>query len=173
VVELVGVNGTVAPLSAVDDGNAGMYTAGTCAAGFRSFYAGPRLVYYVFLGFAVPLGGMLTVSTCGRTANDTVLYVGTGCPRWNDVFGCVVGSDDAGAGCASNGGASAVSLTAAQRTYYVQVGGVNGAPVVSGLAWSYAPPRATRSGSPTPPPSRSRSASRSRSRSRSRTRKGK
>ena len=143
-----------------------MYTAGTCAAGLRAFYPGPRLLYALDLGDGVPLGGVLTLTTCGHTANNTVLYVGTGCPSWALPFGCVAGNDDAlspPGGCASNARASTVAVVATQPTYYVQVGGMRGGDVVAGLAWGYAPPAASGSASG----SRSRSRSRSRTRSRS------
>ena len=147
-----------------------MYTAGACAAGLGAFYPGPRLLYALFLGSGVPLGGVLTLTTCGHTANDTVLYVGTGCPTWALPFACRAGNDNAAgaAACGSNGLASTVAIAATQLTYYVPLGGLNGAPVVSGLAWSYAAGGAPRSG--TRSGTRSRTASRTRSRSASATR---
>jgi hypothetical protein len=147
-----------------------MYTAGSCANGLGAFYPGPRLLYALFLGVGVPLGGTLTITTCGHTANDTVLYVGTGCPTWAQPFGCRAGNDNAaGPACGGNGLASTVTVTATQATYYVQLGGVNGVPVTSGLGWSYAA-AASRSSSGTRSRTRSRSASRTRSRSASRSR---
>ena len=147
-----------------------MYTAGTCAAGLKAFYPGSRLLYALFLGSGVPLGGTLTLTTCGHSANDTVLYVGTGCPTWALPFGCVAGNDNAAAGpaCGSNALASSVAIVATQLTYYVQLGGLNGAAVTSGLGWSYAVRGASSSGSATRSRTRSRSGSRSASRSRSR-----
>ena len=146
-----------------------MYTAGSCAAGLGAFYPGPRLLYALFLGTGVPLGGLLTVTTCGHTANDTVLYVGTGCPTWALPFSCRVGNDNAaGPACGGNALASTVTVAATQATYYVQLGGVNGAHVVSGLAWAYVAP-ATTSGSGSRSRTRSRSGSRTRSRSGSRS----
>ena len=133
--------------------------------GFRTFFPGSRLVYTLYLGDATPLGGTLKLTTCGHTANNTVLYVGTGCPTWERPFGCLVGNDNAVAGsCSVNPAASALSITATQTNYFIQVGGNNGADVVSGLQWTYVPPvsataNATRSGTC----SRSRSATRSRS----------
>jgi hypothetical protein len=153
-----------------------MYTSGSCAAGFKSFYPGSRLVYSLYLGASVPVGGTLTVTTCGHTSNDTVLYVGTGCPTWAAPFGCLVGSDDAmppAGPCGSNAAASTVSLTAAQRTYFIQAGGVNGAAVTTGLGWAYAAPSGSRSGSRTASRTRTSTRSRTRSASRSRTRKPK
>jgi hypothetical protein len=147
-----------------------MYTSGSCGAGFRTFYPGARLVYQLSLGDAAPLGGSLTLTTCGATANNTALYVGTGCPRWNDVFGCLVGSDDAGGGaCAGNPLASTVTLAAAQRAYYVQLGGVGGRAVTAGLRWAYAPPSGTPSRTAAPA-SKSRSAGPTRSRRAAQTR---
>ena len=158
-----------------------MYTAGSCAVGLGAFYPGPRRLYALFLGPGVPLGGFLTVTTCGHTTNDTVIYVGTGCPTWAQPFGCRAGNDNAaGPACGGNGLASSVSVLATQATYYLQLGGVNGAHIVSGLAWSYvAPVTTTRSGSGSRSRTRSRSGSctrsgtRSRSGSRSRSRKAK
>ena len=146
-----------------------MYTAGTCTTGLRAFYPGSRLLYVIELGASTPLGGALSVTTCGHTANNTVLYVGTGCPTWALPFGCAVGNDNAvgPAACGGNGQASTVAVTATQTTYYVQLGGFGGAHVVSGLAWAYTAP-ASRSGSG----SRSRSRTRSRSESRTRSRSG-
>jgi hypothetical protein len=123
------------------------------------------------LGSATPLGGTLTLTTCGHTANNTVLYVGTGCPTWDRPFGCLAGNDNAvgPAACGGNALASTVAVVAAsQHVFYVQLGGVDGTPVTSGLAWSYAPPQ-LRSGSATRSRTRSRSGSRTRSRSGSRS----
>ena len=154
-----------------------MYTAGSCATGLGAFYPGPRLLYALFLGAATPLGGVLTLTTCGHTANNTVLYVGTGCPTWALPFNCRAGNDNAAApGCGANALASTVAIVATQPTYYVQLGGMNGEAVVSGLAWSYTGASSpTRSGSGSRSRSRSASGSRSRSRSgsRSRSRKAK
>ena len=147
-----------------------MYTAGACATGLGAFYPGPRLLYVLFLGTGVPLGGVLTLTTCGHTANDTVLYVGSGCPTWALPFNCRAGNDNAaGPACGGNGLASTVAVTATQATYYVQLGGVNGEPVVAGLGWAYVAPAVTRSGSGSRSRSRSRSGSGSRSRSGSRS----
>ena len=151
-----------------------MYTSGTCSAGFQTFFPWPRLVYALYLDAAAPLGGVLTVTTCGHTANNTVLYVGTGCPTWDRPFGCKAGNDDAGGAdsCGSNARAAAVSITATQQVYFIQLGGFAGAPVTSGLQWRYAPP-ASRSGSSTRSATRSRSCTRSPSGTRSRSRKRK
>ena len=164
---LAGTSGVAPRLSTAAAGQPAMYTAGSCVAGLGAFYPGARLLYVLSLGSGVPLGGTLTVTTCGHTANDTVLYVGTGCPTWALPFGCVAGNDNAVApACGGNAFASTVSIAAAQSTYYVQLGGYNGAPVVSGLGWSYARGGASGSGS------RSRSATGSRSRSRSGSQSG-
>ena len=174
----MGANGTSPRLSTVSAGTPGMYTSGTCASGFRAFFGGSRLLYALDLGAGVPLGGTLTVTTCGHSANDTVLYVGTGCPAWDRPFGCIVGNDNAAA-CGGNGLSSSVLVTATQSMYYVQVGGYAGSHVVSGLGWSYVAPASRSgsgsrsrsrgaSGSRTGSPTRSRSGSRSGSRSRSR-----
>ena len=169
-VVLAGTSGVAPPLSTATTGRPGMYTAGTCASGLRAFYPGPRLLYVLELGSLAPLGGLLTVTTCGHSANNTVLYVGTGCPTWALPFGCVMGNDHAaGPACGGNPLASSVAVVATQATYYLQLGGYGGAHVVSGLAWDYAAP-VTRSASGTR--SRSRSASGSRSRSRTRSRSG-
>ena len=56
------------------------------------------------------VGGMLTLSTYGLTSNNTVLYLGTGCPSWFGSFNCLRAIDDAaGAGCAGNPFASVLS----------------------------------------------------------------
>ena len=177
---LTGTSGVSPPLSTVTAGQPGMYTAGTCATGLRAFYPGTRLLYSLYLGLGTPLGGTLTLTTCGHTINDTVLYVGTGCPSWERPFACVAGNDDAplaaaggGGGCAGgNARASTVAVVVTQPTYYVQLGGMNGGDVVSGLGWGYTPPASrSASGSRTRSRSRSRSGSRSATRSRSRKRK--
>jgi hypothetical protein len=147
-----------------------MYTSGSCDTGFRTFYPGARLVYSLSLGDATSLGGTLTISTCGHTANNTVLYVGTGCPTWALPFGCLVGNDDAEA-CGSNALASTVSITATQRTYFIQVGGANGRDVTVGLQWMYMAARSV-SGTATRSVSRSRTRSASGSRSRTGSRTG-
>lgn len=143
-----------------------MYTSGSCNAGFKTFFPGSRLVFALSLGATSPLGGTLTLTTCGATRNNTVLYVGTGCPTWDRPFGCLVGSDDAAAACPGNPLASTVTLTATQRNYVIQLGGIDGSTVVSGLAWSYAAPSQSRSPSRTRSGTRTRSGSATRSRSR-------
>jgi hypothetical protein len=153
-----------------------MYTAGACAAGLGAFFPGARLLYALNLGEDAPLGGTLTLTTCGHTANNTVLYVGTGCPSWALPFSCRAGNDDAAAAaaCAANARASTLAVTATQRVYYVQLGGFGGAPVTSGLAWAYAAaPSSSGSGTRSRTRSRSGSRTRSRSGSRSRSRKAK
>ena len=172
VVALVGNSGVAPAASTAASGNGGMYTSGSCATGFKAFFMGPRLAYAIFLNASTPLGGVLSLTTCGHTADNTVLYVGTGCPTWAAPFGCVAGADggDGSSACGSNALAAALTVTATQQVYYVQLGGFAGAPVTSGLAWSYAPPPQTRSGSATGSRSRTRSRSRSRTRSASATR---
>ena len=122
VLPLTGTTGTAPALSTAASGNPGMYTSGSCAAGFRTFYPGPRLVFSLFLGLSAPLGGTLTVTTCGQSRNNTVLYIGTGCPTWDRPFGCLAGADDVGgAACGSNPFASTVRITANQRNFFIQV----------------------------------------------------
>jgi len=168
-----GTNGTFHVSSSAIAGNVGMYTSGSCA-GFSTFFPGPRLVFRIALVDGAPLGGTLTLSTCGLTINNTVLYIGTGCPTWFGSFNCMRGNDDAGdaAGqsCPSNPRASTLSVVATSRFYFVQLGSSSGADVVSGLSWSYTAPRpsptSTRTRSRTASPTRTRSATRSKSRSR-------
>ena len=126
---LAGASGVAPPLSSDVDGQPGMYTSGSCAAGLRAFFAGSRLLYVLNLGEAAPLGGTLTLTVCGHTANNTVLYVGTGCPTWALPFGCLAGNDnasDAGVGsvattaCAANPLASSITvLGLLSRTLHV------------------------------------------------------
>ena len=143
--------------------------------GYASFVPGPRLVYRITLSNELPLGGILSLSTCGLTSNDTVLYLGTGCPTWWGSFNCLRASDDGlgAATCAGNPRASSLSHVATSRLYFVQVGAASGAEVVSGLSWSYTVASATRTSSRT----RSRTATRTRTRSatasKSRSRKAK
>ena len=152
----------------------GLFTSGACASGFSSYWPGPRAVFALDLGAGTQLGGTLRVTTCGATANNTVLYVGTGCPTWALPFNCRAGGDDAaevaGESCASNPRASVVRLaSASSRLYFIMLGGYRGEAVVSGLSWSYTlPSSATPSRSGTGTRSRSRSASATRSRSRKR-----
>ena len=163
---LAGTSGVAPRLSTAIHGTPAMYTSGTCATGLAAFFPGSRLLYALHLGDTTPLGGRLTLTTCGHSANNTVLYVGTGCPAWALPFACKAGNDNAAApSCGGNPLASTVAVVATQPVYYVQLGGMSGSPVVSGLGWSYAPPPSasgTRSRSKTP----SRSATRSRSRKR-------
>ena len=166
-----GVSGVFPVVSSSDVGNAGMYTSGSCTLGYSSFVPGPRLVYRISLSDALPLGGTLTLSTCGLTSNNTVLYLGTGCPTWFGSFNCLHGNDDAVFGaCAGDPLASVLSHVASSRIYFVQLGTSSGADVVSGLSWSYVTPRpsptSTRTRSRTASPTRTRSATRSKSRSR-------
>jgi hypothetical protein len=157
---LAGAIGSTPPRSTDADGTPGMYTAGSCNAGFKTFYPGSRLVYALTLNASVPLGGSLRLSTCGLTTNDTVLYVGTGCPSWALPFGCLAGNNDAA--CSSNGLASALTIVASQRSYFIQVGGASGREVTAGLQWAYS--------APAPVASRSASATRTRTRTRTRSR---
>jgi len=170
---LAGAIGSAPPRSTDTSGTPGMYTAGSCNTGFKTFYPGSRLVYALTLNASVPLGGTLRLSTCGLTANDTVLYVGTGCPSWAAPFGCLAGNDDAA--CGSNGLASSLTIVASQRSYYIQVGGASGRDVTAGLQWAYSAPApaASRSASATRTRTRTRTRSASGTRSRSRSRKAK
>ena len=126
-------------------------------------------MYRLSLGDGVPTGGTLTLSTCGLTANNTVLYLGTGCPTWFGSFNCLRGNDNGAPACGANALASSLSHVTASSVYFVQVGAAAGGSVVSGLSWSYAPPSrsATQSRSRAPAtPSRSRSPTATKSRSR-------
>ena len=152
-------------VSSLATGNSGLYTNGSCVVGYGALAPGARLVYRLSLGAGVPLGGTLTLSTCGLTSSNTALYLGTGCPTASTSFNCLVGNDDAAPACASNALASTLKQVAASSVYFVQVGAASGGAVVSGLSWSYAPP----SPSATPSRSRSRSSTATASRSRSAT----
>jgi hypothetical protein len=153
-----------ASLATATAGEPGIYTAGTCANGLSAFFGGSRLLFALDLGKATPLGGVLTVTTCGHSANNTVLYAGTGCPTWGVPFACVVGNDNSAEQvCGGNALASTLTLTTTQSTYYIQLGGYAGVPVVSGLGWSYAPPLPSATSSRT---ARSRSATATSSRTR-------
>ena len=147
-----------------------MYTSGSCAAGYGSFAPGSRLVYRLSLGDSTPLGGVLTVTTCGLTTNNTALYLGTGCPTWFGSFNCLRGNDNAAPSCGANALASTLTHVTASSVYFIQLGAAGGGAVVSGLSWSYAPPSASatasRTRTRTATPSRSRSATASKSRSR-------
>ena len=174
---VAGTAGVAPRLSTSISGQPGMYTAGTCAAGLSTLYPGSRLLYALDLGSTTPLGGTLTLTTCGHTADDTVLYVGTGCPTWAQPFACKAGNDNAAgaAACGGNSLASTVAVVATQSSYFVQLGGVNGAHVTSGLAWSYALPSRSPSGaaatrSRTATPTRTRTATKTRTRSATKTR---
>jgi len=169
-----GVSGSFIVASSINAGNAGMYTSGSCALGYQTFVPGPRLVYRITLSDVLPLGGTLTLSTCGLTSNNTVLYLGTGCPTWFGSFNCLRANDDATAStCASNPLASVLSHTAASRIYFVQLGTSSGAEVVSGLSWSYSVASATRKSSGTRSRTASATRTRSATRSKSRSRKAK
>ena len=143
VIPLRSLNGTAGPHSTSTDGNLGMYTGGSCGSGLKTFYPGARIVYALQLGPGTPLGGTLKLSTCGLTRNNTVLYVGTGCPIWSAPFACIAGNDDAsdvGAACegSSSPYASLVTLRGVtSRSFFIQLGGYGGEDVVSGLTWAY------------------------------------
>ena len=167
------MNGSSPIVRTAGAGNVGMYTSGACAAGYGSLAPGPRLVYRLVLDGSTPLGGALTLSTCGRTSANTVLYVGTGCPTWATPFACLRGNDNAGdvaaQACASNPLASTLSAQlTASRVVFIMVGANDGADVATGLSWSYAAPSPSRSStrSRSVSPTRTRSATRSMSRSR-------
>ena len=166
---LVGVSGASPVVNFGSWGNVGMYTSGSCGRGLSTLFGGPRGVFLLSLGGpALVLGGTLTLSTCGLTSDDTVLYVGTGCPTWALSFGCLRGNDNAGdeggVPCSGNAGASTLILTGvASRVVFVQLGGYLGAAVTSGLSWRYLPPGV----SPSPNSSTARSATRTSTRTRS------
>ena len=141
-------------------------------------------MFYLDLGEATPLGGMLTLTTCGATVANTVLHVGLGCPTSDANFRCRAGNDNAadngGAACTANALASTVALVITSRTFFVLLSGYNGAPVTSGLSWRYALPavspsatrtRALGSRSRSPAATRSKTALPTRSRSLSRKKK--
>ena len=179
---LLGVSGNTSARAFALSGASGvpgLYTSGSCARGLSALFAGPRALALLSLGAGVPLGGTLTLTTCGLTSDDTVLYVGLGCPSWAGAFNCRVGNDDAGDDpdappCLANPSASTAVLPGVTSRYlYIQLGGAMGAPITSGLRWAYAPPGATGSSTPSrsvAASSRSGTASRSLTRSASRTR---
>jgi hypothetical protein len=120
---------------------------------------------------STPLGGVLSLSTCGLTSGNTVLYVGTGCPTWFGSFLCLRGNDNAGdvAGqaCAANPLASTLSVAlSASRVVFIMAGANDGSDVATGLRWSYAAPSPTRSPSRTNSRARAVSATRTKRRSR-------
>lgn len=149
-----------------------MYTSGSCGGSFATFFTGYRLVYRISLGDDTPLGGVLTISTCGLTTNNTVLYVGSGCPTWSGSFGCVASNDNAadvaGRSCPSNPRASTVVFTlTSSRVAFVQLGGYGGLDITSGISWAYEP----RSPSKTASRTRTKMSTRTRTRSMSRKKK--
>lgn len=112
----------------------------SCAAGLKLSRLGRQnvSVYALDLGSDTTLGGTLTLSTGGQSRSDTVLYVGLGCPDSNAAFGCVAANDDSKF---LKSKQSRVAIAAAQRVYYIIVGGWSGDAVRSGLQWDYLPPR--------------------------------
>jgi hypothetical protein len=163
--------------SSASTGIPGLYTSGSCAQGYQTFSPGSRLVFRITISDALPLGGTLTLSTCDLTANNTVLYLGTGCPAWAGTFNCLRGNDDAssvaGMACPKNPLASTIVHVATTRIYFVQLGSSSGADVVSGLAWRYRVASRSATGTRTLSRSPSRTRTRTATRSRSRSRKGK
>ena len=148
-----------------------MYSSGSCATGSSAMWPGPRAVIRIDLGADVPLGGSLTVTTCGNTKNNTVLFIGTGCPTWSGAFNCKAGNDNTGDNpgevCADNPRASTVRITStSERAYFVQLGGYGGTDVVAGLSWSFKPRLSSSSSA-----SRTKRATASTSSSRTRKRK--
>lgn len=102
---------------------------------------GAYLVFRVDLGASTPIGGMLTVTTIGYSDADTVIFLGTSCPSSQASFGCLNGGDDDPVTGATQ------SITSSQlnaTVAYVLVGGYGGAPVLSGLGWSYVIPTPSR-----------------------------
>lgn len=163
---LTNTSGRVASRTSAAAGNAGLYSSGSCATGYATFVAGPRIVYRLALGDSVPLGGRLTLSTCGLSAANTVLYLGTGCPTRDSLFNCLKGNDDAGrfvgSACGSNVLASTLTHVTASRVYYVQVGEASGAEFSSGLSWNYTFVASSGSGTSTGTASRTQTATRTR-----------
>ena len=100
--------------------------------------------------------GSLVMRSCNRTTGNTLLYVGTGCPRGPATFQCLVGNDNAGdvvgqAPFAGNAAASTVALVGTtSRFYFVLLGHAPGsAPPVASVAWAYTPPAPTATGTRT------------------------
>jgi hypothetical protein len=153
----VGENGT---LATVPMANALFSLA--CGGSLMSTSGGNlKGVVRIDLGASTPLNGVLTVTTCGLSSADTVLWVGTGCPTDATAFGCVGANDDASGGtCGAR--SSYVVPAATQRYYTVVVGGYSGvspATVASGLSWSYVRLPDGASMTPTVTPSRTPSGS--------------
>ena len=153
VTTLTGLSGVAPPVALGVHGTSGLFSSGGCARGLSSIYASARIVYFLNLGTNATFGGRLTISTCDRTAGDTLLYVGTGCPVGPVTFQCQVGNDNAGdvpgqAPCAGNAGASTVTIAATtSRLYFVMLGFFPGTPApVASVAWAYTPPPATATG---------------------------
>ena len=68
-----GITGTIQPsASSVDVG-----ATGGCATG-SPMRTGTKIVFRIDLGAGTMLGGNLTVSTCGQSSGDTLIYVGRG-----------------------------------------------------------------------------------------------
>ena len=141
-------------------GCSAVHSVGGWAALTGAIILGPRIGKYSANGRVNAIPGH----------NMTAAFIGC-LVLWFGWFGFNPGSTFS---VAADGGllASTVAVTATQPTYYVQLGGMNGGDVVSGLAWSYAGP-ASRSGSGSRSRSRSRTRSGSRSATRSRSRKRK
>jgi len=157
ITSLTGLAGTAPPVALGVYGSSGLFSSGTCPRGLSTMFAGPRIVYFLALGANATLGGRLVVSTCSRTAGDTLLYVGLGCPVGPVSFQCQVGNDNAGdaagqAACAGNAGASTVTISSTtSRFYFIMLGHAPGsAPPVASVTWVYTPPV------PTPSPTRTR-----------------
>ena len=153
VTTLTGLSGVAPPVALGVHGTSGLFSSGGCARGLSSIYASARIVYFLNLGTNAALGGRLTISTCDRTAGDTLLYVGTGCPVGPVTFQCLVGNDNAGdvpgqAPCAGNVGASTVTIASTtSRLYFVMLGFFPGTPApVASVAWAYTPPAPTATG---------------------------
>ena len=130
---------------------------------------GPRLVFRISINSSLPLGGTLSVTTCGFTTSNTVIHLGTGCPLGGYTFNCLVFNDDA-ALCPSNPLASTVSRIATVNTYFVQVGSPVGGSWSSGLQWTYTPPGVSSSVTPTTSRTASRTQTRTKTSSCTRTR---
>lgn len=124
-------------------GNAALYARGGCKSPYwemADLPPGPRLVFRISINSSLPLGGILTVTTCGQTSSNTAVYLGTGCPAGGFIFNCLIMNDDA-AQCPSNPRASTLSRVATVRNYFVQVGSpVGHFPWSSGLQWTYSLP---------------------------------
>ena len=119
-----GLSGTIAATTATQVNT----WSATC--GSYTISATTTKSYYTIDLSAYPVGGPLTISNCGLSSADTMLFVGTGCPTNATSFNCVGSADD------SCGAQSQVTISATtSNRYFAMFAPYNSGVISTGMTW--------------------------------------